>query len=505
MSTGAQRFHRAPCPACGAPVEFRGAQSTHAICAFCRSTVVREGELLRRIGRMAELFDDHSLLQLGAAGRIDGQAFQLVGRLQYRYAEGTWTEWHALLADGDSAWLSEDNGAYVFSRPLPPGPELPAPEQFRVGASSLLDGQTVAVSANTTVTLIAAEGELPHLPPLGQPFAVVELRTQGGDAAAQRVFSIDYGSAPPTVTEGRAVALAELALSGLKHESARESSGRQFSCPHCGAPVAPQLDSTQSITCGQCHSLIDLSDGVGGELRHVVQRSRVRPLIALGSVGRFEGAAWQVVGFQRRLGQGEDEDDDERFGWQEYLLYNATRGFSFLVDTEDGWSLVRPLTGAPRLLSGGTRAVYDHVTYAQEWQYRAETTEVLGEFYWQVQRGQQTRNRDYAAGERLLSSEESEHEITWSAGHRISAQSVADAFQLAEGHALRQRGDARPFSAASSVGVGTIVLVVLALLLILFLLGRCSECDPRTQNCGSGSARSGGGAYGGYSTGGGHK
>ena len=48
----AQRFYRAPCPACGAPVEFKSAQSTYAICAYCHSTVVREGEVLKRIGKI---------------------------------------------------------------------------------------------------------------------------------------------------------------------------------------------------------------------------------------------------------------------------------------------------------------------------------------------------------------------------------------------------------------------------------------------------------------------
>ena len=39
---------------CGAPVEFRSAQSTHAVCSFCQSTVVRDGDTLARIGKMAE-------------------------------------------------------------------------------------------------------------------------------------------------------------------------------------------------------------------------------------------------------------------------------------------------------------------------------------------------------------------------------------------------------------------------------------------------------------------
>ena len=112
-----QRSYRAPCPGCGAPVEFRSAQSIHAVCAYCHSTVLRSGDSLSRIGKMAELFDDISPLQLMASGvwQVDGRslAFTLVGRLQYKYTEGSWTEWHAVFADGGSAYLSEDNGAFV--------------------------------------------------------------------------------------------------------------------------------------------------------------------------------------------------------------------------------------------------------------------------------------------------------------------------------------------------------------------------------------------------------
>ena len=45
-----QRSYRAPCPGCGAPVDFKSAQSTHAVCGFCQSTVVRDGETLKRLG-----------------------------------------------------------------------------------------------------------------------------------------------------------------------------------------------------------------------------------------------------------------------------------------------------------------------------------------------------------------------------------------------------------------------------------------------------------------------
>ena len=104
-----QRAYRAACPGCGAPMEFLSAQSTHAVCPYCQSTVVRSGDTLARIGKMAELFNDFSPLQLQVAGSFEGQRFTVLGRLQYQYPQGTWIEWHALLADGSTAFLSEDN------------------------------------------------------------------------------------------------------------------------------------------------------------------------------------------------------------------------------------------------------------------------------------------------------------------------------------------------------------------------------------------------------------
>lgn len=503
-----QRSYRAPCPGCGAPVEFRSAQSTHAVCGYCQSTVVRQGETLARIGKMAELFDDHSPLQLQATGIWQGKAFTLVGRLQYKYGEGTWTEWHAVLIDGSSAFLSEDNGAYVFSTPVEFPATLPDAANFRVGSATTFSGKPYSVASNQSVMLISAQGELPHLPALGQPFAMVELRRQGAvspghDAAS--VLSIDYGRQPPGVSIGQAVLLDELKLFGLRDDSVKDEKGRQFNCPNCGAPVTVLLASSQSISCRSCSSIIDLSQGIGAELKHAVQDARVQPLIAVGSTGTLQGTDWQVVGFQHRMGT-DPNDPDEHFGWSEYLLYNRTRGFTFLVDSTEGWSLVKPATGAPVVSGNAQSATYLGTRYQLKESYRAETTYVAGEFYWQVSRGQTTSNRDYVNGKSLLSMEQSAVEVTWSIGGTMESDAVARAFKLEGKKDLLRRSDAGPVSMAKGVGCGTIIVLVLLLLLFLFVINRCSRCDPTTQNCSaSSSARSSGGSFGGFSTGGGHK
>ena len=180
-TTTPQRRYTAPCPGCGAPVEFRAAQSTHAVCGYCQSTVVRNGEVLSRLGKMAEVFDDHSPLQLFATGKFNDRNFTLIGRLQFKTDDGRWAEWNALFDDGQTGWLAEDNGAYVFAFPTDNQSELPAAGHFVVGANTAINGTPLSVASKQQAMLISAQGELPKLPPLGEKFTVVELRdTRGG-------------------------------------------------------------------------------------------------------------------------------------------------------------------------------------------------------------------------------------------------------------------------------------------------------------------------------------
>jgi hypothetical protein len=362
-----------------------------------------------------------------------------------------------------------------------------------VGATSAFAGQSYTVTSNEQVALTSAQGELPHLPELGRAFAMVELRNDRG-----LVLSIDYGTAAPSAYLGRSVQLEDLQFTGLRDESAKDEKGRGFNCPNCGSPVVVNLADSKSITCGSCNSIIDLSQGIGGELKHAAQDEPVRPLIALGTMGQLQGAQWQVVGFQHRMGQ--EPGDDEMFGWDEYLLYNKKRGFSFLVDAEDGWSMVKPTTGAPVMAESGSTATYLNKRYQQQYAYNAETTYVAGEFYWQVERGQKTFNRDFASGGALLSMERSANELTWSSGSKLDSGVVATAFKLDAKKDMFKRGDALPVSAASGLGCGTIILIIVVIIILLIILSTCTS-----STSGAGGFRSTGGSYGGSSSGGGHK
>ena len=518
-----QRAWRAACPNCGAPVDFASAASAFAVCSFCKCTVVREGEALRKIGESAELFDDHSPLQLGAAGTYQGAAFRLVGRVQYRYNEGTWNEWHALFDAGNgtskSGWLSEDNGRYVVAFDLPLDDPAPAAASLQAGAQVRVAGQAWSVASVSAAKLIAAQGELPSTPNLEKGFIVSDLRNTRGE-----VGTLDY-SDPAAVkwSVGRPVAISELRMTGLAEggsgggvgggASEKTLKARSVECPSCGAALEVKLASTQSIVCHQCHAVVDVSKGVGGDLAHYAQTNAGEPLIPLGRTGtlaltRGTPLPWQVVGYVERCEVATSADDEQSF-WREYLLYHRTEGFAFIIDAQDGWSWSAPITGVPQKV--GDKVRLDGELYRKLYDYTGRVTYVLGEFYWQVTRDQRTVNSDYrgtgaASAKRLnretagSGAESDSSEIVWSSGEQLSADAVTKAFRLAPDKSAAFQRDALPTSlnGASILAKLFFWAFVIVVLLMLFRCGGGSSSS-------GGGIRSGGGSFGGYSSGGGHK
>ena len=517
-----QRAYRAACPNCGAPVDFASAASAFAVCGFCRSTVVREGDALRKTGESAELFDDHSPLQLGAAGKAQGAAFTLVGRLQYRYQDGTWNEWHALFDTGRGGWLSEDNGRYVMAFEVPLQTAAPAAQALRAGTQQVVNGQAWSVGSVAVARLIAAQGELPAPPNLTRGFVVADLRNALGE-----VGTLDYSNAAMTRwAVGRSVALSELALTGLADGAEKTLKARGVECPSCGAALEVTLASTQSIVCHQCHAVVDVSGGVGGELRHYAQNNAREPQIPLGSIGTLalgtpQALAWQVVGYVERCEVPASADDEQEF-WREYLLYHRGAGFAFIVDANDGWSWTVPLTGVPE--QSGNELGMQGATYRKLYSYTGRVVYVLGEFYWRLARDQSTLNTDYQGtggnARKRLNREQTGSgdtaEVVWSGGETLSAEAVLKAFNLAPEKSAALQRDVLPTSnPAGSMLVKVLVLVfVLVLVLMVSRCGGGDNCDTLRATYGAASqeyrgclnnSRTGGGAFGGYSSGGGHK
>jgi hypothetical protein len=528
-----QRAWRAACPNCGAPVEFRSAASASAVCGYCRSTLVRDGESLRRIGRSAEIFDDFSPLQLGVSGALDGVGFTLVGRVQFGTEDGPWNEWHALFDNGRDGWLSEDNGRYVFAFDAPPPDDAPPPQALsalRPATTLGIDGRPWSVASVVSAHVIAAEGELLEPPPADRAIAIVDLRNAAGEVGTLD----DAASASVHWSIGRSVALATLALAGLRDVQEKTLKAQGLPCPQCGAPLPVTLSTSLSVVCASCKAVVDLARTAAAELPFFAQVNPHEPQIPIGTTGHLTmpwmpatapPLDWQVVGYQERLSVAQGGGASE--GWREYLLYNRLEGFTFLVDTNEGWSLVRVLTGAP--VVQGAQAFSEGITYGYRSGYDSVVTYVLGEFYWKVEANQATRHHEFLAyaGNRplYLSQESTPHETTWSAGAAIPPGAVAAVFGLAPPQAaLLQRGGGPP-DLAQALNRWWVLLLLLLVVVVGVTMCSRDACDAQRRAFGTNSAEyracrarsaagaaagawlgSTGGAWGGYSSGGGgHK
>ena len=196
------------CPSCGASVDFKSAASILAVCEYCRSTLVRQDINVENIGKMAGLKLDGSPLQLAAQGRYRGVNFGVIGRIQLRFDQGIWNEWHLMMNDGTSGWLSDAQGDYAVTFNAS-GRKLP--DQCKIGQQYTWDKEAYTVSTITKAHYRGGEGELPFQYWDKTDVVFVDLMSYTGKFA-----TIDYSDDDSVLYLGAAVAFESLKLKKLR-------------------------------------------------------------------------------------------------------------------------------------------------------------------------------------------------------------------------------------------------------------------------------------------------
>ena len=376
-------------------------------------------------------------MKLGLKGEFKGNRFELTGRAQLKHqAGGYWDEWYATFSNGWVGWLAEAQGRFylTFYQPLPEGKTLPSYEGLQLGqfVDEIPSQTPLMVQEKGVATSVAADGEIPYQLTPNEESQFADLAGKGNAFA-----TIDYSMSPPWVFVGQQVTLEEIGLGDAKSakREARRVTAAGMGCPNCGGPlnlVAP--DKAERVTCPNCDSLLDVNQGNLSYL-HALTPAKDAPAFVLpvGAEGTFMvDVKFKIIGAVDRS----VTFDGIKYHWHEYLLYNPSVGFRWLVHSDNHWNFVEPVNPAEVASTGiyatGSMVNYNGRSYKIFQDAPARVEYVKGEFYWRVEQGETVRAVDFISAPYMLSQEMTANEVNWSAGTYMTNAEVEKAFGISD-------------------------------------------------------------------------
>lgn len=199
------------CPSCGAPVKFQWSSAVQTVCPYCKSILVRYDVNLEAVGKVADLPEDPSPIQIGTEGVYRNKPFVVIGRIVYEYEQGGWNEWHVIFSDSTSGWLSDASLEYAVSFLHPLASKPPAAHEVTRGWTQFIDNVKFEVTSITRAHYKGVEGELPFQYWDKQDVMFADMRTS--DA---RFATIDYSDETPLLFVGESLEFDDLRFKNLK-------------------------------------------------------------------------------------------------------------------------------------------------------------------------------------------------------------------------------------------------------------------------------------------------
>lgn len=461
-------MYKVACPGCGADVAFKSAASVLSACEYCQTTVLRTDEGVRDLGKRAALFEDYSPIQLGTTGVFNNKAFTVLGRIQMRYEAGFWNEWFIAFEDNTHGWFSDASGQYTILKDAPALPDATNFEALHPGMEVVYEGKTYIGADVRHARAAGFEGELPFALGEGWAARVADFRS------TNQFLTLDYSdSEVPQTFRGESVELKNLKLQLLRDDAAITGTSSKLKapvksvpCPNCGSVLSYVDGVAAHMHCGSCHSEVSCTADVAEVLAK--HRVMVKPPLTLhpGDEGSFSGVKWRVMGALTR------EECDVQSGerWTEYLLHNTQKGFLWLVETADGWSMTQVLDVWPTVKEG-VSAKLGNEQFKHQYTYEAKVVYVVGAFNWKAQVGDLTTIYSYAKGNDTLDAEVSDTEMTWSRSQDIATDTVLKAFKRETNTEAFKAAEVDTYESDHAfLRVGQVVVTVILLFMLIWAL-----------------------------------
>lgn len=201
------------CPSCGAQNTFNVPNSVYTVCPYCKASIFRQGDQLINLGKVAELAEDNSPIQLRSMGVYQGKTFSVVGRVRMQWADGFWNEWCLYFNDGKYGWLGEAQGEFLMML------DFTDREPVKFSDCKLNDKYTLQKKEYIVADLkkskvYMSEGELPFRAHVGDEKFSADLRPSFGTHFGSLEY--DDGAELARVYLGEAMTLKQLSMTNLR-------------------------------------------------------------------------------------------------------------------------------------------------------------------------------------------------------------------------------------------------------------------------------------------------
>jgi hypothetical protein len=327
------------CPSCGAEVTFRSHASV-AVCEYCSTRVLKDADAVKDLGKMSSVLEDYSPIQIGTAGVLGRRPFTVVGRIQLRYRPACGTSGICC------STTAKPRGWAIRPACTPSPPSIRAMRSCRVRSAAagpeLPDQRRALHGAEIRVAdCIGGQGELPFKVGDGYQARVADFRR------GTEFITLDYSGWPAARglhrPGGHAGQPAMPAAARRRHHPARRRTlSRQARCarlPFCGSPIKYLPGVTANLVCPSCATQIDAASP---KARVVAAGERGRRAADAGT-GRHRQNQQPGIHHHRHDAPRRRRSTQ----WNEYLMYGPRAGFSWLVETDEGWSGANVLSDWP--------------------------------------------------------------------------------------------------------------------------------------------------------------
>lgn len=246
-----------------------------------------------------------------------------------------------------------------------------------------------------------------------------------------------------------------------------------ITCPKCKNTITLITYSRAAfVACGFCLRLYETRGKDLSFLESFTPDSKIKPVIPLGSKGKFNEVMYAVVGF------ASFKELNYAYYWRELVLFNPIHGYAILAEYDGHWNFFRFISDYTHGKAHQGSFDYNELKFNLYNQYRTELLYAEGEFFWDI-RDQNSTYSEYVAPPYMITRILSSRELTWMLGEYAKPEKIQAAFNVTQEMPLQSGiGASEPFSKGFSFEfLKNLALGALFLLIAIqaFLSFTCKE------------------------------